>query len=86
MEPEEYERRREFCELMKTMGKSEYVEIARILRKYDISVSENRSGMFFDMAKLPLDVFEELLKFHDFVLKNNKELDKRSKASVKESV
>jgi hypothetical protein len=29
------------------------------------------------MAKLPQDVFDELLKFRDFVIQNNKELDKR---------
>jgi hypothetical protein len=78
MDSQEYERRRAFCEIMKTMGRSEYIEIARILRKNKIVISENRSGMFFDMAKLPQAVFEELLTFHDFVIQNNKELDKRA--------
>jgi hypothetical protein len=77
MEPAEYERRRIFCEMLTNMGKSEHVEIGRILRKYGISMSENRSGLYFDMAKLPQDVFDELLKFRDFVIQNNKELDKR---------
>ena len=77
MDPVEYERRRIFCELLLTMGKSEHVEIGRILRKHGIAVSENRSGLYFDMAKLPQPVFDELLKFRDFVIQNNKELDRR---------
>lgn len=77
MDPAEYERRRQFMEAMKKMGRSEYIEIARILHRAGIPVSENRSGMFFDLAKVPQDVFDEFLKFHDFVEQNNKELGKR---------
>ncbi len=75
--PAEYDRRKEFCDAMKTMGRSEYIEIARILRKHSILLSENRSGMYFDMAKLPAAVFEELLQFRDFVSQTTKELEKR---------
>jgi hypothetical protein len=77
MDPIEYERRKVFCEEIKTMGRSEALEIARILRKYNIAVSENRSGIFFDMVKLPQEVFEALLTFREFVQKNNTELEKR---------
>ena len=77
MDPVEYERRKVFCEEIKAMGRSEALEIARILRKYNITVSENRSGIFFDMVKLPQEVFEALLTFRDFVQKNNTELEKR---------
>lgn len=77
MEPAEYERRKAFCEETKSMGRSEALEIARILRKHKIAVSENRSGIFFDMLKLPQEVFEELLTFREFVQKNNAELEKR---------
>ena len=77
MEPAEYERRRAFCEELKDMGKSEHVEIARILRKYNVQVSENRSGIFFDMVKLEPEVFEALLVFREFVQQNNRELEKR---------
>lgn len=59
------------------MGRPEYIEIARILRRGGVPISENRSGMFFDMTKVPDDVFDELLKFHEFVVQNSKELDKR---------
>ena len=77
MNPEEYERRRAFTETMKTMSKSEFIEIARILRTHNVSLSENRSGLYFDMGKLTPEVFDELVKFHAFVVQNNKDLEKR---------
>jgi hypothetical protein len=80
MEPAEYERRKAFCEEIKAMGRSEAIEIARILRKHNVTVSENRSGIFFDMGKLSPEVFDALLTFRDFVEQNNKELDKRNTA------
>lgn len=77
MDPVEYERRRTFIETIKGMSRSEHIEIARILRKHSVTMSENRSGIFFDIGKLSQTVFEELLQFRDFVLQNNQELDKR---------
>lgn len=81
--PEQYEERRLFVETMKTMGKSEFVEIARILRKHNVPISENRSGVYFDMAKVPETVFRELLQFRVFVHTTNAELEKRD-AELKE--
>jgi hypothetical protein len=77
MDAAEYERRRVFCESMKKMSRSEYIEIARILRRNGVSISENRSGLFFDMAKLSAPVFEELLRFREFVVQGAAELEKR---------
>ena len=82
MDPAEYERRKAFCDEMKGMGKSEHIEIARILRKYEIKTSENRSGMFFDLMKIPQEVFEALLVFRAFVQQNNTELSKRPSAKA----
>ena len=73
----EYERRRAFVETMKNMNQAEYIEIARILRKNGVPISENRSGMYFDLAKISQKIFDEILHFHDFVLQNNAELDRR---------
>lgn len=77
MDTAEYERRRVFCESMKKMSRPEFVEIARILRRNGVTMSENRSGLFFDMAKLPGSVFEELLRFREFVAQGAVELEKR---------
>jgi hypothetical protein len=76
--PEEYQRRSEFNETLKTMSRSEYIEIARILRKFQIPISENRGGLYFNLVELPANVFEELLKFQEFVRKNTQELEKRT--------
>lgn len=78
MDAAEYERRKVFCESLKTMSRSEFIEIARILRKNNVVVSENRSGVFFDLCKISTEVFEELLVFRDFVKQNNTELEKRA--------
>jgi hypothetical protein len=75
--PEEYQRRQEFGEVIKGMTKSECIEIARILRKHGITLSENRSGLFFDLTKISEEAFEEMLQFRTFILKNNTELSKR---------
>lgn len=77
MDAAEYERRRAFVETMKGMTRPEFVEIARILKKHGVAVSENRSGMYFDMSLLSQAAFDELLQFHEFVLQNNRELEKR---------
>ena len=77
MDPVEYEDRKAFCEDIKTMERSAHIEIARILRKYDFPFSENRSGIFFDMVKLPAEVFKALLQFREFVHQNTQELEKR---------
>lgn len=75
--PADYNERAEFCEAMKAMSRSEFIEIARILRRNGVTFSENRSGLFFDMAKLDRVVFDELVRFRDFVVKNTSELAKR---------
>lgn len=77
LSPAEYDRRRRFCEALKGMSKPEFIEIARILRRNGVTVSENRSGMFFDMSRLDPAVFEELLQFREFVSQNTTELKKR---------
>ena len=73
----EYDRRRQFVDTIKTLGKAELIEIARILQRNGVTLSENRSGIYFDMAQLSQKVFDDLLAFHQFVLQNNKELEKR---------
>ncbi len=74
MTPEEYAERSDFVEAMKKMSKSEFIEIARILRRFNVAISENRSGMFFDMREIPDDAFKALLEFQQFVAQNNEAL------------
>lgn len=69
--------RRRFCEEMKTMTKSEFIEIARILRSHGVTISENRNGLFFNMATIPEKVFLELVKFREFVTESTNNLAAR---------
>ena len=71
MSPEEYAERSAFVDAMKTMNKSEFVEIARILRRFNVAISENRSGLFFDIREIPQEAFEAMLEFRQFVANNN---------------
>jgi hypothetical protein len=82
MDNAEYERRKEFCAEMKSLSKSEYIEIARILREHSVPFSENRNGLYFDLALLPQEVFDSLIKFREFVKRNSKELEKRNEMVV----
>jgi hypothetical protein len=73
----EYQRRASFNEHMKTMDKNAFIEIARILKKHGVVVSENRSGLFFDLVKIPQEAFDDLVRYREFVEKNTKELGQR---------
>lgn len=73
----DYEERRAFCDSMKKMTRPEYIEIARILHRNGVAMSENRSGLYIDMAKVPVAVFKELQQFREFVAQSTSELAKR---------
>lgn len=78
LDPDEYERRRLFCDVIRGLSRPEHIEVARILRKHGVAFSENRSGIFFDMARLSQEVYEELVKFHSFLGQSEVELSRRS--------
>jgi hypothetical protein len=73
----DYEDRRAFCESMKKFSRPEFIEIARILHRNGVAMSENRSGLYIDMSKVPAPVFKELQQFREFVAKSTSELAKR---------
>jgi hypothetical protein len=78
LSPEDYERRRLFRDVLQGLEKAEQVEVARILRKHGVPMSENRSGMFFDLVKVDAEVLAELIQFTEFIAKNDQELARRS--------
>jgi hypothetical protein len=77
MIPAEYERRRQFCEIIKTIGIPEQIEIARILREKGVAYSENRDGIMFDLTMISSEIFDELLKAHEFIRQSDIELNRR---------
>ena len=67
---EEYDQRKLFSDQVKLLTKSEMEEIYRILKNSNAEYSENSNGVFFDVSKLPAEIFAELQKFMVFCNKN----------------
>ena len=74
---DEYERRRNFLEGLRTLTKAEHIEIIRILQKHEAEFSENNNGVFFNVCTLPQSVFDALELFLSFTQKNRKNLEDR---------
>ena len=86
MDATEYSRRSAYNDAIKTMTYSEHIEIARILRKHGAPISTNRNGIYFSVDKLAQPVFEELLRFQEFVVNNTAELAKRDGAAASAAI
>ena len=67
---EEYEQRKQFADEIKLLTKNEMEEIYRILKAKGAEYSENSNGVFFDVSKLPAELFSELQSFMVFCKKN----------------
>jgi hypothetical protein len=74
---DDYDRRKELCKNIDLLSTSEKEELYRILRREGGEFSENSNGIFFDVATLPVAVFEALEKFIHFCKTNAKELEER---------
>jgi hypothetical protein len=79
MPPDEYDRRKKVWEAIKTLVKSEQEELYRILKRANIETTENTNGIFFDVGKLPVEVFETILKFMEFCTQNRANFEERDK-------
>jgi hypothetical protein len=74
---EEYEERRHFAEEVKLLTKTEMEEIFKILKELKAEFSENSNGVFFDVSKLPAEIFGRIQTFMAFSKKNRVELSVR---------
>jgi hypothetical protein len=74
---DEYDRRKKFLESLKILATSEYIEIARILQRHKYIYSENTNGIFFNVASLPQEVFDDLEKYIEFTQLNKKMMNDR---------
>jgi hypothetical protein len=74
---EEYTRRKAFLENLRLLSRAENIEIVKILKKHDTTISENQNGILFNVAKLPQIVYDELEKFLNFTQYNRKNLADR---------
>ena len=77
LNPDEYERRREFLDNLKGLTKAEYIEIVRILQKHEVGFSENANGIFFNVGMLEQKAFDALVQFLNFTQSNRRDLAAR---------
>ena len=74
-----YEERKQVFENLKILVKSEQEEIFRILRKTKQNYTENSNGIFFDLATVTDDTFNQIKEYIDFCLKTRQEDAERLK-------
>ena len=79
----EYDERKKFLDDIKLLSKAEMEELYRILKKSKAELSENSNGVFFDLCKLPAEVFEEMLKFMQFAQKTRDDFNAREEEEYK---
>lgn len=75
----DYDERKQFIEDLKKLVKSEQEELFKIIKRSKVEYSENSNGVFFDVLKLPRDVFIKINEFMKFCMKNRDEFSKREK-------
>jgi hypothetical protein len=80
---EQYEERKRFLDEIKTLAKGEQEELYRILKGSRAEFSENSNGVFFDVSKLPAEIFEQMQKFLEFCRKNRAEFAVREEEERK---
>ena len=76
---EEYDRRKQFLQEISSLTAAELIEIVRILRKHKFVYSENTNGVFFNVATVPQDLFEDLHTFIQFTKTNRTSIEDRNK-------
>ena len=74
---EEYERRKAFLDNLKSLTKTEHIEIIRILQKHSAEFSENLNGIFFNCCNLAQPVFDDLELVIQFTQTTRKNLADR---------
>jgi predicted nuclease with TOPRIM domain len=80
---EEYDQRKRFADEVKLLTKNEMEEIYKLLKTKQAEYSENSNGVFFDVSKLPAEIFSELQNFMVFCTKNRDEFSRYEEAQKK---
>lgn len=73
----EYIERKRLCDIIKTLVKSEFEEIFRILKKYDQPVTENSNGIFFDMTNITTETVIAIQQYIQFCTQNKIDHEQR---------
>jgi hypothetical protein len=65
----DYELRKQMLMDLKLLSKTEYLKVFEIIKKNKVEYSENSNGIFFDLAKVSAEVFDELIVYLNFCKK-----------------
>jgi hypothetical protein len=68
-----YEERKKVFEHIKSLVKPEQEEIFRIIRKTKENYTENSNGIFFDLATVSNNSFNQIKEYLNFCLKTRQE-------------
>lgn len=71
--------KRIILEKINSLSSTEHEEILRIIKKNNITISQNKNGVFFNLSKVPGSVIAEINNFVDYCISNKKELDEYDK-------
>ncbi len=74
-----YDERKKIFEYLKVLVKPEQEEVFRIIRKTRENYTENSNGIFFDLATVTDDTFNQIKEYIDFCLKTRQEDAERLK-------
>jgi len=80
LSPEDYESRKLFLQELKVISAIEQQEIYRILKESGVEYSENHNGVFFDICKLPADIYAKMKEFMEFCKKNREDFAAREES------
>jgi hypothetical protein len=74
-----YEERKKVFENIKVLVKTEQEEVFRIIRKTKENYTENSNGIFFDLANISDETFNQIKEYLEFCLKTRQEDAERLK-------
>lgn len=74
-----YEERTKIFDTIKTLVKPEQEELYRIIRKSKENYTENSNGIFFDLASISDETFQQIKEYIHFCLATRQEHELRLK-------
>jgi len=71
--------RKNVLDKINSLSTTEHEEILKIVKKHNVSFSQNKNGVFFNLSVLQHDIVSEIDQFVNYCLSNKKELDEYDK-------
>lgn len=71
--------KRAILEKINVLSSTEHEEILKIVKRHDVSFSQNKNGVFFNLSMLSDTIIQEIDNFVTYCISNKKELDEYDK-------